>query len=71
MEEEKVEYEHPNPEENLKSFSYDFPLDHPKVSLNKPIEDFEEFQKLMDIISEYKESSSPLTDGGGDAMITE
>lgn len=68
MEEEFPRYEH----EEVKSESfYDFPSDHPGVTLNKPIEDFDEFQKLMSIISEYKESSSPLTSGEGDAMITE
>ena len=71
MEEEKLQYEHPNPEENLKSFNYDFPLDHPKVTLNKSIEDFEEFEKFMSVLSDHKESLSDLTGGGGDAMITE
>ena len=66
--EEKLEYEHQEP--NLELL-HDFPPDHPNVTLNKSIEDFEEFQKLMSIISEYKESSSPLTDGEGDAMIME
>lgn len=66
--EEKPEYEHKEPNVEL---LYDFPLDHPNITLNKSIEDFEEFQKLMGIISEYKESSSPLTDSDGGAMITE
>ena len=66
--EESPRYEHQEPK--LESF-YDFPPDYPGVTLNKPIEDFEEFQKLMDIISEYKESSSDLTGDDGDAMITE
>ena len=66
--EEKSEYEHQEP--NLELL-FNFPLDHPKITLNKSIEDFEEFKKLMSIIEEHKESSSPLTDEGGDAMITE
>lgn len=68
MEEEFPRYEHKEVESE--SF-YDFPPDHPDVTLNKPIEDFEEFQKLMSIISEYKESSSRLTSEAQDAMITE
>jgi hypothetical protein len=68
MEEEFPRYEHQEP--NLELL-HDFPPDHPNVTLNKSIEDFDEFQKLMSIISEYKESSSPLTSGEGDAMITE
>lgn len=70
-EEEKPKYEHEDPEKNTKSFQYDFPLDHPNTTLNKPIEDFEEYEKLMSIISEYKESSSPLTGDEDGAMITE
>lgn len=57
-------------EKSTKSF-YDFPLDHPKITLNKSIEDFDEFEKFMSILSDHKESSSQLTDDGGDAMITE
>lgn len=56
MEEEKSKYEHPDPEENSKSFQYDFPLDHPKVTLNQSIEDFEQFEKLMSIIEDHKQS---------------
>jgi len=71
MEEEKLQYEHPDPEENSKSFKYAFPLDHPEVTLNKSIEDSEEFEKFMSVLSDHKESLSDLTGGGGDAMITE
>jgi len=71
MEEEKSKYEHPDPEENPKSFQYDFPLDHPKVALNQSVEDFEAFEKLMSIIEEHKEFSSDLTGVSEDAMITE
>lgn len=70
MEEEKSKYEHPDPEKNTRSF-YDFPLDHPNVTLNQSIEDFQEFEKLMSIIGDHKESSSDLTGVDGDAMITE
>ena len=56
--EEFPQYEHG--EKNTKSF-YDFPLDHPDVTLNKSIEDFGEFEEFMDILSNHKESSSPLT----------
>lgn len=68
MEEENPRYKH---EEQKSESFYDFPPDHPDVTLNKPIEDFEEFQNLMRIISEYKESSSSLTGEEEDAMITE
>jgi hypothetical protein len=71
MEEEKLQYEHPSPEKNSKSFNYDFPLDHPGVTLNRSIEDSEEFQKFMSVLSDHKESLSYLTVDGGDAMITE
>ena len=66
--EENLEYEH---EEILTKSFYDFPLDHPDVTLNKSIEDFEEFEEFMDILSKHKESSSPLTGPEEDAMITE
>lgn len=66
--EEFPQYEHE--EKNTKSF-YDFPLDHPKITLNRSIENFEEFEKFMEVLSDHKESSSPLTDDGEGAMITE
>jgi hypothetical protein len=71
MKEENIQYEHLDPEENSKCFNYDFPLDHPKVTLNKSIEDSEEFEKFMTILSDHKESLSDLTEDGEDAMITE
>jgi hypothetical protein len=68
MEEEFPRYEHELQESPP---LYDFPLDHPDVTLNKSIEDPNEFEKFMVIFSKHKESSSPLTSGEGDAMITE
>jgi hypothetical protein len=56
MEEEKPKYEHKDPEKNSKSFQHDFPLNHPNVTLNKSIEDSEEFQEFMKIFSNHKES---------------
>jgi hypothetical protein len=41
------------------------------VTLNKSIEDSEEFEKFMTILSDHKESLSDLTEDGEDAMITE
>lgn len=56
MEEENIQYEHPNPEKEAKPFQCDFPLDHPNVTLNKSIEDPKEFEKFMEIFSKHKES---------------
>lgn len=66
--EEFSQYEHT---EKQSSPLHDFPLDHPDVTLNKSIEDPNEFEEFMVIFSKHKDSSSPLTDDGGDAMITE
>lgn len=71
MEEEQLQYEHPDPEKNSKSFKHDFPLDHPEIILNKSIENSEEFEKFMDILNNHKDSSSDLTGEGEGAMITE
>lgn len=68
MEEEFPRYEHELQESPP---LYNFPLDHPEVTLNKSIEDPEEFEEFMNILSKHKESLSCLTDDGEGAMITE